>query len=118
MARWKGSDVMYFGDSLWADLVDAAQIHGWYTGAIIHELRHELDSVNSERYTRLAFANTVLEELLRSVQVSFRNVTDFSPRCRSTVTNTVPRAAFQLGTVHGVIYIESSDPAWQLPPPA
>lgn len=28
---WTGSKVLYFGDSLWADLVDARRLKGWRT---------------------------------------------------------------------------------------
>lgn len=31
MTGWTGSKVLYFGDSLWADLVDARRLKGWRT---------------------------------------------------------------------------------------
>ncbi len=31
MMGWTGSRVLYFGDSLWADLVDARRLKGWRT---------------------------------------------------------------------------------------
>lgn len=68
MTDWRGHDVMYFGDSLWADLVEARRLYGWYTGAIIRELDDELRIVRGERYGRLAFTETVVGELLRCVQ--------------------------------------------------
>eukprot|EP00041_Stephanoeca_diplocostata_P007008 m.96857 g.96857 ORF g.96857 m.96857 type:complete len:633 (-) comp16675_c0_seq1:476-2374(-) len=68
LTGWKGHDVLYFGDSIFADLVEARREYGWYTGAIINELGHELDIVSQESYGRLAYASTVLEELLRLVQ--------------------------------------------------
>jgi hypothetical protein len=30
--------VLFFGDSLWADLVLARKLHGWTTGAIIADV--------------------------------------------------------------------------------
>ncbi|CAJ1403743.1 unnamed protein product [Effrenium voratum] len=36
-----GSNIIYVGDSLFADLVDARRLYGWTTGAIIREVNHE-----------------------------------------------------------------------------
>lgn len=38
---------MYFGDSLWADLVEARKLHGWTTGAIIYDVELELEKMTS-----------------------------------------------------------------------
>eukprot|EP00040_Diaphanoeca_grandis_P026089 m.145507 g.145507 ORF g.145507 m.145507 type:complete len:668 (-) comp30444_c0_seq2:724-2727(-) len=65
---WVGHDILYFGDSLFADLVEARRRYGFYTGAIIGELEKELEIVQGEEYGRLVFASTVLEELLRQLQ--------------------------------------------------
>ncbi|CAN0038991.1 unnamed protein product, partial [Choristocarpus tenellus] len=40
---WDGPKVLYFGDSLWADLVEARKLHGWTTGAIIYDVELELE---------------------------------------------------------------------------
>lgn len=32
---WTGSKVLYFGDSLWADLVDARRLKGWRTVRVV-----------------------------------------------------------------------------------
>lgn len=45
-SSWDGSKIMYFGDSLFADLVDARRLYGWTTGAIIREVRDELHVQN------------------------------------------------------------------------
>lgn len=37
-----GSRIVYFGDSLFADLVEARRLYGWTTGAIIREIRDEM----------------------------------------------------------------------------
>ena len=49
-------------------LPDAGLAARRYTGAIIRELDDELKIVRGEKYGRLAFTSTVLEELLRSLQ--------------------------------------------------
>ncbi|CAE7225477.1 unnamed protein product [Symbiodinium natans] len=36
-----GASIIYMGDSLFADLVDARRLYGWTTGAIIREVGHE-----------------------------------------------------------------------------
>ena len=35
LTGWKGSSVLYIGDSLFSDLVEPSRISGWRTGAII-----------------------------------------------------------------------------------
>ena len=42
MTGWKAGDVLYCGDSLFADLVDAHRANGWHTAAIINELEEEI----------------------------------------------------------------------------
>ncbi|CAN0545987.1 unnamed protein product, partial [Laminaria digitata] len=44
---WVGPSVLYFGDSLWADLVEARKLHGWTTGAIIYDVELELEKMSS-----------------------------------------------------------------------
>lgn len=39
--------MLYFGDSLWADLVEARKLHGWTTGAIIYDVELELEKMMS-----------------------------------------------------------------------
>lgn len=39
--------MLYFGDSLWADLVEARKLHGWTTGAIIYDVELELEKMAS-----------------------------------------------------------------------
>ena len=68
LTGWRGGRVLYFGDSLWADLVAARREHGWYTGAIIGELDDELAILRSPEYTQLKRSATALMELLRVVQ--------------------------------------------------
>lgn len=39
--------MLYFGDSVWADLVQARKLHGWTTGAIIYDVELELELMNT-----------------------------------------------------------------------
>jgi len=47
---WRGGMVMYFGDHPYADLADVTLRHGWRTAAIIRELEHEIDTMNTEQF--------------------------------------------------------------------
>lgn len=47
VAGWEGPSVLYFGDSLWADLVEARKLHGWTTGAIIYDVELELEKMTT-----------------------------------------------------------------------
>lgn len=47
LAGWEGPSVLYFGDSLWADLVEARKLYGWTTGAIIYDVEIELEKMVS-----------------------------------------------------------------------
>eukprot|EP01137_Pigoraptor_chileana_P011120 Opistho-2@61508 len=44
---WKGAQTLYCGDHVYSDLVDPSLKQGWRTGAIIHELEREIDTLNS-----------------------------------------------------------------------
>ncbi|CAG7786513.1 unnamed protein product [Allacma fusca] len=62
---WKGEKVLYFGDHPYTDLADVTLHHGWRTGAIIRELAHEIETLNSPdfKYTMnwLQFMTSLLE---------------------------------------------------------
>ncbi|CAN0222464.1 unnamed protein product, partial [Hapterophycus canaliculatus] len=65
---WEGPSVLYFGDSLWADLVEARKLHGWTTGAIIYDVELELEKMMSPRYHQLSRMAQALDVLLPLVQ--------------------------------------------------
>ncbi|CAM9196738.1 unnamed protein product [Ectocarpus sp. 6 AP-2014] len=65
---WEGPSVLYFGDSLWADLVEARKLHGWTTGAIIYDVELELEKMSSPMYHQLSKRALALEILLPLVQ--------------------------------------------------
>lgn len=68
MTGWGAGDVLYCGDSLWADLVEAHRRNGWHTAAIINELDDELKIIESKEYNELLLKAATLEELLRVIQ--------------------------------------------------
>lgn len=65
---WDASNIIYLGDSLFADLVEARRLWGWTTGAIIPELRHELEVQSSSDWCRLRHSVHVLRRCLRRCQ--------------------------------------------------
>ncbi|XP_078150865.1 HAD-superfamily hydrolase, subfamily IG, 5'-nucleotidase isoform X1 [Carex rostrata] len=63
ITKWKGPEVIYFGDHLFSDLKGPAKA-GWRTVAIIHELEGEIKIQNSEPYRfQEAKLNIILELL-------------------------------------------------------
>ncbi|XP_026287604.1 5'-nucleotidase domain-containing protein 3 isoform X2 [Frankliniella occidentalis] len=47
---WQGKQVLYFGDHPYTDLADVTLEHGWRTGAIVHELSHEIQTLNNDEF--------------------------------------------------------------------
>ncbi|GBG28133.1 5'-nucleotidase domain-containing protein 2 [Hondaea fermentalgiana] len=70
MTQWEGSRVLYIGDHLFADLRTPARFHGWWTGAIIRELEHEIQVERSPEYEVLSLKMQLTEELMRRIQWS------------------------------------------------
>jgi hypothetical protein len=68
MTGWKAGDVLYCGDSLFADLVDAHRANGWHTAAIINELEDEISVIESQEHSDMLLKSSTLEELLRLIQ--------------------------------------------------
>lgn len=60
------SGIIYFGDSLFADLVEARRLYGWTTGAIIREVRDELHVQSSGAWRR---ARHTVQVLLHTAQL-------------------------------------------------
>ncbi|CAL8095148.1 unnamed protein product [Orchesella dallaii] len=65
LTGWKGDKVVYFGDHAYTDLADVTLHHGWRTGAIIKELEHEIETLNSPDFKSamnwLQFLTSLLE---------------------------------------------------------
>ncbi|KAG1380926.1 hypothetical protein G6F61_003623 [Rhizopus arrhizus] len=68
LTNWKGQMVLYFGDHVYSDLVDASFQHGWHTGAIIHELAKEIEIRNQASYRHKLSWLLCLERLLNEAQ--------------------------------------------------
>ena len=64
-----GSNVIYFGDHVYSDLMDPVLRIGWRTGAIIPELATEIKLCNSEQYVRDIEWLITLEHLITVLQV-------------------------------------------------
>lgn len=69
-----GSNIMYIGDSLFADLVDARRLYGWTTGAIIREVSHETAIQASRKWQTAWKVLQILTLCGRECQTTF-----FSP---------------------------------------
>ncbi|XP_042407662.1 5'-nucleotidase domain-containing protein DDB_G0275467-like [Zingiber officinale] len=63
ITKWKGPEVIYFGDHLFSDLRGPSKA-GWRTAAIIHELENEIKIQNGERYRSYQAKFHIIEELL------------------------------------------------------
>ena len=70
LSKWDGTEVLYFGDQIYADLSDLSYSHGWRTGAIIPELEEEIDIMNSKFFGETVIWIQTLERLLERMQVS------------------------------------------------
>jgi len=65
---WKGENVLYFGDHPYSDLADVTLNYCWRTGAIIWELDHEIDCLNSEDFMETIGWLQILQGLIESCQ--------------------------------------------------
>jgi len=61
-------NVLYVGDSLFADLVDAKRQFGWTTAAVTPEVEHEIEMQSQTRFVLAQRTIDVLLQTLRSVQ--------------------------------------------------
>jgi HAD superfamily 5'-nucleotidase-like hydrolase len=68
LTGWKGNEVLYIGDHVFADLRNPARFHGWWTGAIIRELEKEIAVERTPAYQALLFRMQLVEEIMRRVQ--------------------------------------------------
>ena len=61
---WRGSEVLYFGDHMYSDLVDPVLKFGWRSGAIIPDLEREINRINMEEYQKSLSLVLQLEQLV------------------------------------------------------
>lgn len=66
-------NVLYIGDSLFADLVDAKREFGWTTGAVTPEVGWEVNLQSQTAFTNAQTAIDLLLRTLREMQVLFGN---------------------------------------------
>ncbi|XP_020082880.1 5'-nucleotidase domain-containing protein DDB_G0275467 isoform X2 [Ananas comosus] len=69
ITKWKGPEVIYFGDHLFSDLRGPSKA-GWRTAAIIHELENEIQIQNDERYRTKQAQFHIIQELLGKVHAT------------------------------------------------
>ena len=65
---WSGKSVMYVGDNLWADLVEARRSHGWQTTCLINELEPEIVVQNTDFFQDCHLLRSSLRKLLIKIQ--------------------------------------------------
>ncbi|XP_069678352.1 5'-nucleotidase domain-containing protein 3 isoform X2 [Periplaneta americana] len=68
MTGWRGEQVLYFGDHPYSDLADVTLEHGWRTGAIIHELTHEIEMLNDMEFKKNCNWLQMLTQLIEDFQ--------------------------------------------------
>ena len=78
MSNIDGSNIMYIGDSLFADLVDARRLYGWTTGAIIREVSHETSVQASGDWQKAWKILQILTWCGRTCQMTFEKQTQYS----------------------------------------
>lgn len=72
ITKWKGPEVIYFGDHLFSDLRGPSKA-GWRTAAIIHELENEIHIQNNERYRFQQAKFHIIQELLGKFHATVAN---------------------------------------------
>ncbi|KAL8502355.1 hypothetical protein ACS0TY_021482 [Phlomoides rotata] len=63
ITKWKGPEVIYFGDHLFSDLRGPSK-SGWRTAAIVHELENEIQIQNEDNYRFEQAKLHIIQELL------------------------------------------------------
>ncbi|KAL3623848.1 hypothetical protein CASFOL_032664 [Castilleja foliolosa] len=72
ITKWKGPEVIYFGDHLFSDLRGPSK-SGWRTAAIIHELENEIQIQNEDSYRFEQAKFHVIQELLGKLHSTVAN---------------------------------------------
>ncbi|KAJ1742334.1 hypothetical protein LPJ55_002684 [Coemansia sp. RSA 990] len=66
-------NVMYFGDHIYSDLRDPSIQKGWFTGAIVSELKYELSVIQRSEYRQLVTYIQLIEKILKTAQQQTRS---------------------------------------------
>ena len=72
LTHWKSSNVVYFGDHIKSDIMEARALVNWRTGFILRELRDEVALQNSPRYRCTLSKLSLLERLLEDAQLCLK----------------------------------------------
>ncbi|RYR30360.1 hypothetical protein Ahy_B01g055142 isoform C [Arachis hypogaea] len=72
ITKWKGPEVIYFGDHLFSDLRGPSKA-GWRTAAIIHELENEIRIQNGDNYRWEQAKFHIIQELLGKLHATAAN---------------------------------------------
>ncbi|CAI8611307.1 unnamed protein product [Vicia faba] len=72
ITKWKGPEVIYFGDHLFSDLRGPSKA-GWRTAAIIHELEYEIQKQNEDTYRTEQAKFHIIQELLGKLHATEAN---------------------------------------------
>ncbi|CAL0330401.1 unnamed protein product [Lupinus luteus] len=72
ITKWKGPEVIYFGDHLFSDLRGPSKA-GWRTAAIIHELENEIQIQNGDSYRYEQAKFHIIQELLGKLHATTAN---------------------------------------------
>ena len=67
---WKDAEILYVGDNLGADLIQAKKMHGWHTALIINELDREIEIQSSVLFHELHFLRSTLRNVLTEIQLA------------------------------------------------
>ncbi|KAJ2160468.1 hypothetical protein GGF46_002230 [Coemansia sp. RSA 552] len=66
-------NVMYFGDHIYSDLRDPSIQRGWFTGAIVSELKYELSVLQRAEYRQYVSYVQLIEKILKHSQQETRS---------------------------------------------
>lgn len=66
---WVGRRILYVGDNLFADLVEARKHHGWQTACIIGELERELVIQYGDDFQRFQALRSSTRQLISALQL-------------------------------------------------
>jgi HAD superfamily 5'-nucleotidase-like hydrolase len=82
LTKWNNKQIMYWGDHVFADLAEPFRQSGWHTGAIVRELDHELNVLNSKEYNDLKIEGESIDCDIQKINSIANNKTS------DTITNT------------------------------
>uniref|UniRef100_A0A7S3GVC7 Uncharacterized protein n=1 Tax=Spumella elongata TaxID=89044 RepID=A0A7S3GVC7_9STRA len=92
---WKTNQVLYLGDNLRADLVEARRWHGWHTGCIIDELGTEIATSQSPPCKELHFLRSTLRNLMYDLQLEMQRPKQMSAELDSSHVNRIDTGCSQ-----------------------